>query len=60
MLNSTIYKVEFPDREVKIYATNVIADNMLMQVDYEGFTTTIMKGIIDHDRDENTAVNIKD
>eukprot|EP00957_Ditylum_brightwellii_P007271 552840-Ditylum_brightwellii.AAC.1 len=35
MLNSTIYKVEFPDREVKEYATNVIAENMLTQVDYE-------------------------
>eukprot|EP00957_Ditylum_brightwellii_P143670 10945665-Ditylum_brightwellii.AAC.1 len=35
MLNSAIYKVEFPDREDKEYATNVTAKNMLMQVDYE-------------------------
>eukprot|EP00957_Ditylum_brightwellii_P078963 6004885-Ditylum_brightwellii.AAC.1 len=33
---------------------------MLMQVDYEGFTTTMMKGIINHDRDENIAVYIRD
>jgi hypothetical protein len=26
MLNSTVYKVEFPDREVKEYAANVIAE----------------------------------
>ena len=60
MLSSTIYEVEFPDGEVKDYAANVIAENMLTQVDYEGFTTTMMEGIIDHDRDENTAVHIKD
>eukprot|EP00957_Ditylum_brightwellii_P006464 489932-Ditylum_brightwellii.AAC.1 len=33
---------------------------MLMQVDYEGFTTTMMEGIINPDRDENTTVHIKD
>eukprot|EP00957_Ditylum_brightwellii_P092651 7054899-Ditylum_brightwellii.AAC.1 len=35
MLNSTVYKVEVPDREIKEYVANVIAENMLMQVDYE-------------------------
>jgi len=60
MLNSTIYEVEFPGGEVKEYAANVIAENMLTQVDYEGFTTTMIEGIINHDRDENTAVHIKD
>eukprot|EP00957_Ditylum_brightwellii_P036758 2783766-Ditylum_brightwellii.AAC.1 len=60
MLNSTLYEVEFPEREVKEYAANVIAENMLTQVDYERFTTTMMEGIIDHDGDENTAVHIKD
>eukprot|EP00957_Ditylum_brightwellii_P129092 9846845-Ditylum_brightwellii.AAC.1 len=60
MLNFTVYKVELPVREDKEYAVNVIAESMLTQVDYEGFTTTIMEGIIEHDRDENTAVHIKD
>eukprot|EP00957_Ditylum_brightwellii_P160779 12240145-Ditylum_brightwellii.AAC.1 len=60
MLKSTVYRVEFPGGEVKEYAANAIAENMLMQVDFEGFTTTIMEGIIDHDRDKNTAVHIKD
>eukprot|EP00957_Ditylum_brightwellii_P196209 14950317-Ditylum_brightwellii.AAC.1 len=60
MLNSTVYKLEFPDREVKEYAANVIAENMLTQVNYEGFTTTMMEEIINHDRDENTAVHIRD
>eukprot|EP00957_Ditylum_brightwellii_P117464 8959032-Ditylum_brightwellii.AAC.1 len=60
MLNSTIYEVEFPDVEVKEYAANVIAENMLAQLDYEEFTTTMMEGIMDHNRDENTTVHIKD
>ena len=29
ILNSTVYDVEFPDGEVKEYASNVIAKNML-------------------------------
>eukprot|EP00957_Ditylum_brightwellii_P014838 1118516-Ditylum_brightwellii.AAC.1 len=33
---------------------------MLTQVDYEGFTTTMMERVIKHDRDENTAAHIKD
>eukprot|EP00957_Ditylum_brightwellii_P034411 2610571-Ditylum_brightwellii.AAC.1 len=40
--NSTVYEVEFPEGEVN-------AKNMLMQVDFEGFTTTMMEEIIDHD-----------
>eukprot|EP00957_Ditylum_brightwellii_P041770 3163115-Ditylum_brightwellii.AAC.1 len=60
MLNSTIYKVGFPDGEVKEYVANVIAENMLMQVDYEGFNTTMMEGIINYDKDENIAVHIRD
>eukprot|EP00957_Ditylum_brightwellii_P170373 12967920-Ditylum_brightwellii.AAC.1 len=30
------------------------------KVGFEGFTTTMMEGIIHHDRDENTAVHMKD
>eukprot|EP00957_Ditylum_brightwellii_P203527 15335063-Ditylum_brightwellii.AAC.1 len=40
MLNSTVYEVEFLDGKVKEYAGNVIAKNMLTQVDFEEFTTT--------------------
>ena len=32
-LNTMIYEVEFPDGELKEYAANVIAENMLTQVD---------------------------
>eukprot|EP00957_Ditylum_brightwellii_P030317 2296053-Ditylum_brightwellii.AAC.1 len=45
MLNSAVYEVEFPGGKVKEYAANVIAKNMLTQVDFEGFTTTMIEGI---------------
>eukprot|EP00957_Ditylum_brightwellii_P011721 885126-Ditylum_brightwellii.AAC.1 len=41
-------------------AANVTAENMLTLVDFEGSTTTMMEGIIDHDRDENTVFHMKD
>ena len=50
-LNSIIYDVEFPDGTVKEYSANVIAENMLTQVDSDGFTMTLMEGIVDHKMD---------
>ena len=43
-LNSIIYDVEFPDGQVKEYAANIIAENMLTQVDSDGMSTTLMEG----------------
>ena len=39
-LNSIIYDVEFPDGQVKEYAADIIAENMLTQVDSDGMSTT--------------------
>ena len=47
ILNSVIYEVEFPDGQLKEYAANVIAENMLAQVDHEGYSTTLIQGIVD-------------
>ena len=47
VINSIVYDVEFPDGEVKEYAANIIAENMLSQVDSEGFTLTLMDSILD-------------
>ena len=54
-LNSMIYEVEFPDGQVKEYAANVIAENMLTQVDAEGYSTTMLKNIIDCKKEENAV-----
>ena len=47
-LNSIIYDVEFPGGQVKEYAFNIIAENMLTQVDSDGMSTTLMEAIVDH------------
>eukprot|EP00980_Cylindrotheca_fusiformis_P014396 scaffold3830_cov85-Cylindrotheca_fusiformis.AAC.8 len=59
-LNSMVYEVEFSDGQVKEYAANVIAENMLTQVDSDGYSTTIMKGIVDFKKDEEVAVSMED
>ena len=56
-LNSIVYDVEFPDGNVKEYSANIIAENMLTQVDSDGFTMTMMEGIIDHKIDTDVAVS---
>jgi len=56
ILNSIIYEVELPDGQIKEYAANVIAENMLSQVDSEGNSTTLIQAIVDYKKDEATAV----
>jgi len=55
-LNTMIYEVEFPDGQLKEYAANVIAENMLTQVDSDGFSLTMMEAIIDYRKDDAIAV----
>jgi hypothetical protein len=55
-LNSMIYEVEFPDGQVKEYAANLIAENMLTQVDSDGYSITMMDGIVDYKRDNAVTI----
>jgi hypothetical protein len=55
-LNTMIYEVEFPDGQLKEYAANVIAENMLTQVDSDGYSLTMMEAITDYRKDEAVAV----
>jgi hypothetical protein len=59
-MNSLVYEVEFPDGELREYAANILAENMLSQVDYEGHDIMLMRDIIDYKKDEDIAVLIKD
>ena len=56
ILNTVLYDVEFPDRPVREYAANVIMENMLTQVDSDGFTLTMTKGIVDFKMDPAVAI----
>jgi hypothetical protein len=46
-MNSIVYEVEFPDGELKEYAVNILAENMLSQVDHEDHNIVLMRDIID-------------
>ena len=44
--------MEFPDGQVKEYAANIIAGNMLTQVESDGMSPTLMEAVVDHRRDD--------
>ena len=48
--------MEFPDGQVKEYAANIIAENILTQVETDGMSTTLMEAIVDHRRDGEKAL----
>jgi hypothetical protein len=53
ILNTLVYEVEFPDGTVKEYAANIIAENILRQVDPFGRYTHVMDGIIGHKKNDH-------
>jgi hypothetical protein len=60
MLDSIVYDVEFPDGTIREYAANLIAENMLTQVDSDGYSLTLIEGIVEYRRDEAGAVSKDD
>ena len=48
LLSSILYDIEFSDRNIKQYASNLIAQNIWEQVDEEGYSLTKLDTIIDY------------
>ena len=59
-LNTVTYDVEFSNGQVKEYGANIIAENMLTQVDLDGYSLSLMDSIIDHHKDPSQAIPIED
>ena len=59
-LNTVTYDVEFSNGQVKEYGANIIAENMLTQVDLDGYSLSLMDSIIDHCKDPSQAIPIED
>ena len=59
LLNTLVYEVEFPYGDVRKYTANLIAENVLSQVDPNGYYTNTMEVILDHKRD-SSAVSMAD
>ena len=55
-----MYDVEFSDGQVKEYGTNIIAKNMLTQVDLDGYSLSLMDSIVDHHKDPSEAIPVED
>ena len=55
-LNSIMYKVKLADGRIKEYGANIITENMLTQVDSDGFSLALMEGIIDYKHDDSIAI----
>ena len=60
ILNSIVYDVEFPDGQVKEYAANILAENMMSQVDPDGPNQRLMEAIVDCKKKLATVVPIND
>ena len=56
-LNSLVYDVEFPDGAMKQYTANVIADNLLSQVNSNGCHIQELAQIMLHERMVNTLLS---
>ena len=48
VLNTILYDVQLPDESIKTYSENLIAENILMQVDGDGLHHRLLEGILDH------------
>ena len=55
-LNTIIYDIEFPDGHIEQYGANLIAQNVIEQVeDHEGHYSERVKKILDHRREGNAV-----
>ena len=57
IMKSMIYEVELPESQVKDYAENVIARNMLSQVYDKGYSATLVDSIVYYKRDNSAVEN---
>jgi hypothetical protein len=53
ILDSWLYKVEFPDGSTHTFAANIIAKSIYSQIDDEGHSYQLLDEIINHSKDGN-------
>ena len=56
-MKSIVYEVEFLDKQVREYSANIIAQNMITQVEHEGYSTTLMNGIAEYKKYDAVAIS---
>jgi hypothetical protein len=60
LLDTRLYEVEFPDGSTEAIAANMIAENMLSQVDDEGQSFSVLSKIVDHRTNGQNAISKDD
>ena len=55
ILDSCLYKVEFPDGSSDTFSANMIAENLFSQVDQEGHSHVVLDEIVDHHSNGNAV-----
>ena len=57
VLNIMLYDVQLPDGSINPYSANLIAKNILMQVDGNGLHHQLLEGILDHSKEKQSIEN---
>ena len=55
-----MYHVEFSNGQIEEYGANIITENMLTQVDLDGYSLSLMDSIVDHCKDPSEAIPIEE
>ena len=55
MINTILFDVQFPDGAIKPYISNLIAENILTQVDAYGYHNQLLEGILDYSKDKRAV-----
>jgi hypothetical protein len=55
--NTYMYDVCFPDGDVKEYTAITISENLMNQIDHDGFSTTTLRCIVDHRSDDQALTH---
>ena len=55
MLNTILYGFQFPDGAIDPYSENLIVENILTQLDVDGYHNQLLEGILDHSKDKRSV-----
>ena len=58
ILDTRVYKLEFPDGRLEEYAVNIIAENLLNQADNDVWDTGFLEEFIDIRKDPDVSIPI--
>ena len=58
MHDKSLYEVEYPDGTMEKLEDNIIAKNMMSQVDYEGNHYQVLTEVTDHKKDDSNIVKM--